>query len=112
MPNSMSYDDGVLACLDDALLIRRYYFPFAVSKRVPYADIRRAKRFTLTGMTGKYRAWGSGNLTQWFNLDLRRTRKSVGLVLDLGRRMQPVITPDDPERVIATLAAHGVQITD
>jgi hypothetical protein len=36
----------------------------------------------------------------------------VGLVLDLGQGMTPVITPDDPQRVIAVLRAHGVEVAE
>ncbi|MET9628130.1 hypothetical protein ABZX92_11775 [Lentzea sp. NPDC006480] len=109
MRNSTNYDDGLIACNDTELVIRRYYFPFGLAKRVRYDRIRSARWFKMTALTGRYRAWGSGNLTQWFNLDWRRHRKSAGLVLDLGGRMQPVITPDDVDQVLAVLAAHGVE---
>lgn len=103
------YDDGLVACRDVELVIRRYYFPFALPKRVRYDRIRLVRRVPLTWLNGKYRAWGSGNFTQWFNLDFRRHRKSEGLVLELGGWVQPVITPDDVEQVLAVLAAHGVR---
>ena len=47
----------------------------------------------------------------WFNFDRHRPRKQVGLVLDLGKRIKPVITPDDPQRVLAVLRQHGVDVT-
>lgn len=108
MQSSTNYDDGLLACQDVELVIRRYYFPFGLAKRVRYDRIRSVRQYALTGMTGKYRFWGSGNLTKWFNLDVRRHRKSVGIVLDLGGPMQPVVTPVDADQFLAALAAHGV----
>jgi hypothetical protein len=110
MKSSTNYDDGLIACRDGELVIRRYYFPFALSKRVRYDRIRSVRRFEITWLNCKYRAWGSGNLTQWLNLDFGRHRKSAGLVLDLGGRVQPVITPDDVDQVLAALAAHGVRV--
>ncbi|WP_394617568.1 hypothetical protein JNUCC0626_00205 [Lentzea sp. JNUCC 0626] len=104
-----TYDDGLIVCGDEELVIRRYYFPFARPKRVRYHRIRSARRFELTSLTGRYRYWGSGNLRQWFNLDPKRHRKREGLVLDLGGRMQPVITPDDVDAVLAVLADHGIR---
>jgi hypothetical protein len=52
------------------------------------------------------------DLRHWFNLDWHRPKKHVGLVLDLGKRTKPVITPDDPQRVVAVLCAHGVEVAE
>ena len=41
-----------------------------------------------------------------------RPTKHVGLVLDLGKPVEPVITPDDPQRVVAVLREHGVDVTE
>jgi hypothetical protein len=62
----VSYDDGRVACTDDALVIRLYYFPFG-DKRIPYADIGQVRRTALTGMGGRYRLWGSGDFIHWVN---------------------------------------------
>jgi hypothetical protein len=34
----------------------------------------------------------------------------VAFDLDLGKHWQPVITPDDPERVAVALRSHGVAV--
>ena len=106
----MSYDDGRVACTDDALVIRLYYFPFG-DKRIPYAHIRQVRRAALTGMSGRYRLWGSGDFIHWANWDPDRRKKRVALILSItGRGMQSVITPDDPDAVVAELASHGVGV--
>jgi hypothetical protein len=106
----VSYDDGRVACTDDALVIRRYYFPFG-DKRIPYADIRQVRRAALTTMSGRYRLWGSGDFIHWLNYDPDRPKKSVALIIGVsGHRMQPVITPDDPTAVAAELASHGITV--
>jgi hypothetical protein len=46
----MTYDDGRIACTDDALVIRRYYFPVG-DKRIPYGAIERVRSRTVVGVT-------------------------------------------------------------
>lgn len=107
----MTYDDGGVACTEDALVIRRYYFPVG-DKRIPYATIEQVRRLPMAGLTGKWRIWGSGDLVHWYNLDSGRPGKSVQLIVQLsGVRVRPVITPRDPDAVEAELAAHGVRVT-
>jgi hypothetical protein len=106
----VSYDDGRVACTDDALVIRLYYFPFG-DKRIPYANIGQVRRAALTGMGGRYRLWGSGDFIHWANYDPDRPKKSVALIVSIsGRHTRPVITPDDPDAVAAELASHGVTV--
>lgn len=57
----------------------------------------------LSGIQGRGRIWGSGDFVHWWNLDPTRPHKSVALVLDVGGRVRPTITPDDPERVAQLL---------
>ena len=82
--------------------VRGYYFPWG-TKTIPYASIRSLDRFTMSALRGKGRIWGSGDLRHWANLDPQRPKKSVGFFVDVGRRIVPFLTPDDPdafERVI------------
>jgi hypothetical protein len=107
----MTYDDGGVACTEDALVIRRYYFPFG-DKRIPYTKIEQVQRRTMARLTGQWRIWGSGDFRHWYNLDSGRPRKTVQFVIHTsGGRMLPVITPDDPDRVQSELTAHGVRVT-
>jgi hypothetical protein len=106
----VSYDDGRVACTEDALVIRLYYFPFG-EKRILYSGIRRVRRRELTAMSGRYRIWGSGDFVHWANYDPDRPKKSVAFIVELsGQRVRPVITPDRPDEVLAELAAHGVMV--
>ncbi|HZR12804.1 MAG TPA: PH domain-containing protein [Acidimicrobiia bacterium] len=100
----MLYDDGRIACDDDAITIRWYYLWGA--KRIPYRSIRSVTARTMTGVRGRWRIWGSGDLVHWYNLDGNRPNKQVALELDVGRRVKPTITPDEPETVRAILDAH------
>lgn len=93
----MLYDDGRIACDERGVTIR-WYYPWG-TKRVPYDAIRSVKERPLSLVRGRWRIWGSGDFVHWYNLDPTRTRKDVALVLDLGRRVKPTITPDDPDTV-------------
>jgi hypothetical protein len=102
------YDDGRVACTDQEIVIRHYYLMGA--KHIRYQAMREVRSVPL-GMMGKWRIYGSGDLQHWFNFDPQRPRKNTALVIYLDGRVRPVITPDDPERVVAELAAHGVNVT-
>jgi hypothetical protein len=96
----MLYDDGRIACDETGLTIGWYYLWGA--KRIPYGSIRSVSR---SGVR-KWRLWGSSDLVHWWNLDRGRPQKDVALVLDVGGRIRPTITPDDPETVERILAEH------
>jgi hypothetical protein len=100
------YDDGLITCDNEGLVIRRYY-PWG-SKRIPYASIKAVQQLPLTGASKvrRWRIWGSGDFVHWWNLDPRRTHKETALVLDLGHRVRPTITPDDPRAVERILEEH------
>jgi hypothetical protein len=99
------YKDRWIECTDSAVLVRGYFFPWG-TKRIPYSQIRSLDRFAMTALRGKGRIWGSGDLRHWANLDPRRPTKSVGFFLDVGRRVIPFLTPDDPETFERVLRAH------
>jgi hypothetical protein len=43
------------------------------------------------------------NLRYWANLDTKRTKKTVGLILDVGKPVQPYVTPDDTDTLESLL---------
>jgi hypothetical protein len=102
-----NYDDGRVACTDQELIIRHYYLIRA--KHISYSAIREVHRVPL-GRMSKRRIHGSGDFIHWFNFDPRRPRKDTAFVIYLANRIRPVITPDDPDRVNAELAAHEVNV--
>lgn len=104
----MDYDDGLIAATEKALVIRRYS-ALLQSKSIPYSDIRSVERIPI-GQLRRWRLWGTGFLGYWFNLDPGRPRKSVGFVIDAGRLVKPVITPDDPHRFVEALRSHAVPV--
>jgi len=105
----MDYDDGLIAATEGALVIRRYN-ALLQAKAIPYADIRSVEEIPV-GRLRRWRVWGTTIPGYWFNLDPRRPSKSVGFVVDAGRMVKPVITPDDPDRLVEALRSHDVAVT-
>jgi hypothetical protein len=101
----MLYDDGRIACDETGLVIRRYY-PWG-AKTVPYRSIRSVRQLPLSFGGRRWRLWGSGDFVHWWNLDPDRPHKDVALELDVGQRIRPTITPDDPDAVERILAEHA-----
>ena len=104
MAKDSLYDDGRIA-LDDRGLVIRWYYLWG-SKRIPYRSIRSFRTFTIGGLSGKWRIWGSGDFVHWWNLDPRRPGKDTAVEIDTGRRVLSTITPDDPTTVVHILEEH------
>ena len=91
------YDDGTIVCGADRLEIHSYYFPVGV-KSIPYTQIRGLQRIEISSLwSGKWRIWGTGNPRYWANLDVKRPNKKTGFVVDVGRKVSPIVTPDNPD---------------
>jgi hypothetical protein len=103
MAGKFAYDDGRCVLDEDGLMLRRYYFPFATSKRIPYSKIQKFDARPMGWLSGKGRGWGTSNPRYWLPLDMSRARKNTLIVLDLGRWVKPAFSPDRPERVLQLL---------
>lgn len=103
MTEQSDYDDGLVRLDERGITLRRYYFPWAGAKVVPYDEIK-AVRVRPTGVrTGAWRIWGSGDFRHWFGLDVHRRSRSQVVDLDVGQWVHPSCTPADPDRMLAIL---------
>jgi hypothetical protein len=93
------YEDRWIRCDATTLVIRGYYFPLGTSKVIAYHDIREVTPIDIGTWTGKWRIWGASDPRYWWHLDWTRPQKDTALILELGRPVRPVITPDDPALV-------------
>lgn len=100
------YRDRWIECTEKALVIHGYYFPFGNKKIIPYARIRGIQKVQMGPATGQWRIWGSGDFRHYLNLDPGRPHKTQALILDLGKFVRPVITPDDTAQVKAIIEAR------
>jgi hypothetical protein len=99
------HDHGRIACDDEGVVVGWYYL--WGQKRIPYSTIRAVNKRPLRRVRGRWRLWGSGDFTHWYNLDGNRPKKTVELEIDTGGRVHPVITPDD--HAVAAIVAQHVQ---
>jgi hypothetical protein len=97
------YRDRWIECTENALVISGYYLPWGGKKTIPYAKIHGVEEIELNLRTGKYRIWGSGDFKHWAHVDPYRPHKQRGLIVDVGSRIQPLITPDDTGKVRAII---------
>jgi hypothetical protein len=100
------YEDPTLTLDADGITLRRYYFPWAGSKRIPYSAIRGVECRSMSWRSGKGRIWGTSHPSYWFPLDVKRTGKEQMLVIDVGHRVKPCVSPDQTDRVVELLSAH------
>jgi hypothetical protein len=106
-----SYHDRWIEGTADGLHLHRYYFPWG-SKHIPWTSIRAVRRVPVGMVTGKGRIWGTANPRYWASYDPARPKKSVGLILDLGKPVRPFLTPDDPAALEAVIREHtGLDVT-
>ena len=96
------YEDQWIRCDVTTLTIRGYYFPWG-SKVIAYRDIQDVTPIEIGIWTGKWRIWGTSDFRYWWHLDPSRPQKDTALILDIGRPVKPIITPDDPARVAASI---------
>lgn len=102
---STEYHDRWIDLTDNEVVIRGYYFPWG-TKRISYDAIRHVQRVSLGALRGRGRIWGTANPRVWASLDPKRPTKHTGFLIDCGRSVTPLITPDDPEAADACLRAH------
>jgi hypothetical protein len=104
---SATYKDRLITIDDAGIQIRAYYFPWGGTKRITYEKLRSVQRVTLGLVSGRGRIWGSANpFRVWASLDVGRPRKKVGFMVDSGRRISALMTPDDPDAAEQALRAH------
>jgi hypothetical protein len=105
------YRDKFIVLDGDGVTILRYYFPLATPKRIAYSDIRRVLVEEMNWWTGKGRFWGAAIPNTWMPMDWGRMSKDKVIVLDVGTRVKPCVTPDDPDRVAALIKERVPAVT-
>jgi len=104
------YDDGRVTCTDHDIILHRYYT--WRDRRIDYDAILEVLEIPLEAMGRRRRVpeHGIHDHVHWFNADPNRSSKQFALIIYLNEKIRPVITPDDPDRVMSVLAAHGVKV--
>ncbi|TVR04657.1 MAG: hypothetical protein EA398_01480 [Deltaproteobacteria bacterium] len=102
---TLLYEDPGLRVDHNGVLIRRYYFPLGLARRVQWRDIVAIRDEPLGVFRGQYRIWGMDLRPWWFPLDVARPFKSRCIVIDTGQRICAALTPEDHERTLGSLRA-------
>jgi hypothetical protein len=89
------YQDKTVIIDESGIIIPNYYFPTGTARRLTWSDIKSARVLKLGTLGGKLKLWGMGLAPYWFNRDWKRPMKNRFIVLDVGARVNPGITPDD-----------------
>jgi hypothetical protein len=100
------YRDRWITCTTKDLVIGGYYPPFGIRKRIPYRRIVAVQSVDIGPMTGKLRIWGTSRLDRWAHLDPGRPSKTTALLIDVGRFVKPLISPEDPGKVKQIIDEH------
>lgn len=96
MNNQVLYNDSLVTLDKTNLQIKNYFFPFGKSKIINLTDIESVSVEPLTLITGKYRIWGTGNLTMWFPMDGKRMKRDKIFIFSLRtQRIKPAVTVTD-----------------
>ena len=95
------YHDREIEIDDAGITIRRYNL-FQRNKRILFEQIKHVikRQPAHSGRTWGPSDWGCHH---WYPWNPQRRSRAGEIVLDLGKHVQPVITPDDPDRVEAVL---------
>jgi hypothetical protein len=104
------YQDSTVTLTDSELALPRYYFPLGVKKVIPLSEVVCVTEFDMTWLRGKLRIWGTTNPKYWMPLDLGRTKKSVGFIVNLGGHISPAFSPDQPEEFRNRLLSLGIAV--
>lgn len=101
------------------VVVRRYYWPLGW-KRILYTEIEDFSRRPLKMWQGQHRVHGIDLRGRWYSRDNRRGEKELAIDLDIGARIRPVLTPEDPDKVLEILSqrlsaedpAHSADLGD
>ena len=99
------YEDDVVRLDETGITILGYYWPFG-RKLIPYDDIDEFSLRPLKAWHGQFRVHGIDLRGRWYSRDRHRGEKEMAIDLDLGTRIRPVLTPDDPDGVVEILRAQ------
>lgn len=99
------YHDRRIDCTPSEIRVRGYYFPWG-TKRIRYSAVRELRRVELSAARGQFRIWGTANPKYWASFDPGRPSKVVGFVVDVGKAVHPVLSPEDPDAFEAAVRSH------
>lgn len=94
------YEDKLIKITNQSILLKKYYFPTLKSKNIPNIAIDYIKVVKPTLLTGKFRYWGTTDLTRWFPMDFLRSKRDAIFILNRkNKRILVCFTVEDAQKV-------------
>ena len=112
----VTYTDDLVEISDDALVLKRYYFPFG-TRRLEFSEIERIAAEAPTMANGRWRLWGSNRVPtwtgparlRWFPLDWRRPSRDRIFLVTLANHAASIgFTVENSQRVESILRMKGL----
>jgi hypothetical protein len=102
------YQDNGMFLDEEGITVTNYLYP-GHRRHIPYASISEYRLIELGRLTGKHRLVGLGfrRPRHFFHWDRNRSSKTHSVVLDTGRFIHPIISPDDHNRLVQLLDEHA-----
>jgi hypothetical protein len=97
------YQDKFITITHDEITINYYYLWYPMSKKINFSTVKNVDLINLTLFSGRFKFWGINHLMYWYHMDINRHSKKEGIILDLGRRIKPAITPNNVIQVYEIL---------
>ncbi len=106
---SIQYHDGYADVFEDSIVIKKYYFPIPLSKRIDFNEIESISIETPNIKNGKWRIWGSGNLNTWFPLDFDRHKRNKMFIISIkDKRFKIGLTVTNPDKLTHMLGKYNL----
>lgn len=101
------YQDRSLIIDDDGITITSYLWP-GNHRSIPFSSIVAFEEIAVGTFSGRHRLVGFEfrRLRDFFPWDTRRSASSRAIAVDVGRRVRPIISPEDYERVLELMSEH------
>ena len=107
------YSDNLVTLTESSITFHHYYSPFKSNRTVFFQDIERIVIREPSVLTGKWRLWGSSDLSTWFPYDSHRpSRDRIFRAHIRTGGMNVGFTVEDPLMVTAILRKKGIPIID
>ena len=99
MDDKVIYKDRLIVITSDSILFKNYYLP-GTSKRVPFDKIDSVAVEHSSISTGKWRFWGTRDMTTWYPLDIRRPKRDEIFLMSLvGKKVRIGFTTENSDAV-------------
>lgn len=108
MENS-TYEDRLIEISQSHVRIKHYYFPFLLSKTIPFEQIARVELNSATLWAGRWRLAGTRDFRTWFPLDLSRPKRDSIFIMTLKQKWFRIgFTVEDSEEVSRIFKQRGL----